>query len=64
MISHIPGQGWHISRPINKGYDPGFPMKPDPPQLSPNASEKPIKAHAIDVVAMDIRHYEHIKKFT
>jgi hypothetical protein len=38
-------------------------MKPDPPQLSPNASEKPIKAHAIDVVAMDIRHYEHKKEY-
>jgi hypothetical protein len=49
---------------MNRGYAPGFPMMPDPPQLSPNASEKPIKAHAIDVVAMDIRHYKTKQKFS
>ena len=31
-------------------------MKPEFPQVSPNAMENPITAHTIDVVAMDIKH--------
>jgi hypothetical protein len=45
---------------MNRGKDPGFPMRP--PQLSPKTREKPTKAHAIVVVAMDMRHCDEDQK--